>query len=62
MGGIRAFADNFTEAAETLDSPGVVKMLSIARMKSRLAATGITLGVGLAFGYAVTKAWVEGSI
>ena len=47
---------------ETLDSPGVVKMLSIARMKSRLAATGITLGVGLAFGYAVTKAWIEGSI
>ena len=37
-------------------------MLSIARMKSRLAATGITLGVGLAFGYALTKAWVEGSI
>ena len=37
-------------------------MLSIARIKSRLAATGITLGVGLALGYAVTKAWVEGSI
>jgi hypothetical protein len=24
-----------------------------------VAATGITLSIGLAFGYAVTKAWVE---
>jgi hypothetical protein len=28
-------------------------------LRQRIAATSITLSIGLAFGYAVTKAWVE---
>jgi hypothetical protein len=33
--------------------------LYFSTLRRRIAATSFTLGFGLAFGYAVTKAWVE---
>jgi hypothetical protein len=33
--------------------------LYFSTLRRRIAATSFTLGVGLAFGYALTKAWVE---
>ena len=36
-----------------------VKTLNLARISRRLTAVSITLSVGLALGYPLTKAWIE---
>jgi hypothetical protein len=33
--------------------------MRFSTLRRRIAATGLTLSIGLAFGYAATKAWVE---